>query len=92
MTTGATGARETQSGTLMAIPRAYTSLADMASKSLSSSLRCANELLNAKTASEAADAVQTNMRDQFEAYSESLEEISELAEPKIEDMRATFWD
>ncbi len=49
-------------------------------------------LLSVNSASEFDDAVTDNMRDQFEALSEQVEELSMLIPPETEDRKLSFWD
>lgn len=49
-------------------------------------------LLGANSASELNDAMINNMRDQFEALSEQVEELSMFVPPETEDTKLSFWD
>jgi hypothetical protein len=92
MASGTVELHENQSWTLRGNPLMYLRLAELAFKSVHSSLRCAEVLLDAKSTSEINDAVTDNVRDQFEALSEQIEELSALIAPEAVDIGLSFWD
>ncbi len=92
MKTGAVERLELSSWALTAAPRAYLGLLGLASKSAANSLDCVQGLVNAKSPSEVAHALENSARAQLDAFSEEVEELSALVMPGDENLGSTFWD
>jgi putative two-component system hydrogenase maturation factor HypX/HoxX len=70
----------------------YVTLMDMTLITIGTALRCSQRLASANSASELKDAVMDNTRDQFEALSNQIEELSGVTDPKPDDLKLTFWE
>ncbi len=92
MKTGAIESLEMSSWALIRAPRAYLGLLGLASKSAANSLDCIQGLVNAKSPSEIARALESSARAQLDAFSEEVEELSALVTSGDENLGSTFWD
>ncbi len=88
MTFAALELSENPTKALWGIPLAYLEFTGLALKNAESFLRCAQELISARSGAELCDAI----RDEFDLLSEEVEELSAIGAAESEDVRLTFWD
>ena len=93
MTPGTIDLRKNPSWTLLQTALAYNvTLVELVFSNVDNACECTQRLLSVNAALEFDDAVTNNMRDQFEALSVQLGELSMSIPLETEDLRLSFWD
>lgn len=69
-----------------------TSVLDFVFGSIDTGCQCARRLSKVDSPSQFEEALTDNLRDQFEALSDQVEELSMLMAPEREDTTLSFWD
>ena len=93
MTPGTIELRKNPSWTLLQTALAYNvTLVELVFSNVDNAYECTQRLLSVNAALEFDDAVTNNMRDQFEALSVQLGELSMSIPLETEDLRLSFWD
>ena len=93
MTPGTIDLRKNPSWTLLQTALAYNvTLIELAFINAGNVYKCTQRLLSVNAALEFNDAVTDNMRDQFEALSVQVGELSISIPLETEDLKLSFWD